>query len=146
MCCRVHLVLNRRFGGMYRLHFQGDGGDTFLRNVGSHKIYTAPHPSWRHSSYLHCIHIFPSQMQFIVLPTSLSLHVSVLCSHQNCSTVLSRVREVFACLIRRVLDWMIGFIAPYNSQLSGLRIIQRYRYSTHFPVRRSTRTRILSLH
>jgi hypothetical protein len=27
-----------------------DGGDTFLRNVGSHKIYTAPHPRRRHSS------------------------------------------------------------------------------------------------
>jgi hypothetical protein len=26
------------------------GGDTFLRNVGSHKIYTAPHPRRRHSS------------------------------------------------------------------------------------------------
>jgi hypothetical protein len=25
-------------------------GDTFLRNVGSHKIYTAPHPRRRHSS------------------------------------------------------------------------------------------------
>jgi hypothetical protein len=30
-----------------------DGGDTFLRNVGSHKIYTAPHPRRRHSSNLH---------------------------------------------------------------------------------------------
>jgi hypothetical protein len=28
-----------------------DGGDTFLRNVGSHKIYTAPHLRRRHSSY-----------------------------------------------------------------------------------------------
>jgi hypothetical protein len=27
-----------------------DGGDTFLRNVGSHKIYTAPHPRRRHCS------------------------------------------------------------------------------------------------
>jgi hypothetical protein len=27
-----------------------DGGDTILRNVGSHKIYTAPHPRSRHSS------------------------------------------------------------------------------------------------
>jgi hypothetical protein len=27
-----------------------DGGDTFLQNVGSHKIYTAPHPRRRHSS------------------------------------------------------------------------------------------------
>jgi hypothetical protein len=27
-----------------------DGGDTFLRNVGSHKFYTAPHPRKRHSS------------------------------------------------------------------------------------------------
>jgi hypothetical protein len=30
--------------------FPEDGGDTFLRNVGSHKIYTAPHPRRRHSS------------------------------------------------------------------------------------------------
>jgi hypothetical protein len=68
--------VNRRFGGTYSLHLQGrkiageepdadacspwflarrffypeDGGDTFLRNVGSHKIYTAPHPRGRHSS------------------------------------------------------------------------------------------------
>jgi hypothetical protein len=27
-----------------------DGGDTFLRNVGSHKIYTAPNPRIRHPS------------------------------------------------------------------------------------------------
>jgi hypothetical protein len=27
-----------------------DVGDTFLRNVGSHKMYTAPHPRRRHSS------------------------------------------------------------------------------------------------
>jgi KaiC/GvpD/RAD55 family RecA-like ATPase len=27
-----------------------DGGDTFIRNVVSHKIYTAPHPRRRHSS------------------------------------------------------------------------------------------------
>jgi hypothetical protein len=59
--------VNRRFGGKYRLHFQGrkirergtsvsrwlhteDGDDTFLRNVGSHTIYTTPHPGRRHSS------------------------------------------------------------------------------------------------
>jgi hypothetical protein len=29
-----------------------DGGDTFLRNVGSHKNYTAPHSRKRHSSNL----------------------------------------------------------------------------------------------
>jgi hypothetical protein len=27
-----------------------DGGDTFFRNVGSHNIYTAPHPRRRRSS------------------------------------------------------------------------------------------------
>jgi hypothetical protein len=27
-----------------------DGGDTFFRNVGSHKVYTAPHHRRRHSS------------------------------------------------------------------------------------------------
>jgi hypothetical protein len=31
--------------------YSEDGGDKFLRNVGSHKIYTAPHPRRRHSSY-----------------------------------------------------------------------------------------------
>jgi hypothetical protein len=54
--------VNRRFGGMYQLHLQGrqireretsvsmwlqhpeDGGDTFLRNVGSQKIYPTPYP------------------------------------------------------------------------------------------------------
>jgi hypothetical protein len=29
-----------------------DGGDTFLRNVGSHMIYTAPHPRRRNSSLI----------------------------------------------------------------------------------------------
>jgi hypothetical protein len=28
-----------------------DGGDTFLENVGSHKIYTPPHPRRRNSSF-----------------------------------------------------------------------------------------------
>jgi hypothetical protein len=32
------------------LFYPEDGGDTFLRNVGSHKIYTAPHPRSRNSS------------------------------------------------------------------------------------------------
>jgi hypothetical protein len=35
-------------------------------------------------------------------------------------------------LIRRVSDWMIGFIAQYHSHSSGLQVIQSYRYSTHF--------------
>jgi hypothetical protein len=34
-----------------------DGGDTFLRNVGSNKIYTAPHPRRRHSPT--SLHEFP---------------------------------------------------------------------------------------
>jgi hypothetical protein len=59
--------VNRRFGGTYRLHLQGirirergtsvsrwlqteEGGDTFIRNVGLHNIYMAPHPRRRHYS------------------------------------------------------------------------------------------------
>jgi hypothetical protein len=66
--------VNRRFGGTYRLHLKGrkirergtsvrrrlqsaadffypeDGGDTFLRNVGLHKINAALHPRRRNSS------------------------------------------------------------------------------------------------
>jgi hypothetical protein len=62
--------VNRRFGWTYRFSLQGlqsasacsrwffarglfypeDGGDTFLRHVDSHKIYTASYPRRRHSS------------------------------------------------------------------------------------------------
>jgi hypothetical protein len=63
--------MNRRFGGIYRLHLQcrksskeerawvvaAHAGpsfvDVFLRNVGSHKIYTAPQPRSRHSSWFY---------------------------------------------------------------------------------------------
>jgi hypothetical protein len=44
------------------------------------------------------------------------------------------------------LDWMIGFIDTLYIHNSGLQAIQRYRYSTHFSVRRYTRTRVLGLH
>jgi hypothetical protein len=33
-----------------RYFYPEDGGDTLLRNVGSHKIYTAPHPWRRYAS------------------------------------------------------------------------------------------------
>jgi hypothetical protein len=33
-----------------RIFYPADWGDTFLRNIGSHKIYTAPHLRRRHSS------------------------------------------------------------------------------------------------
>jgi hypothetical protein len=33
-----------------RFFYLQDGSDMFLRNVGSHKIYTAPHPRKGHSS------------------------------------------------------------------------------------------------
>jgi hypothetical protein len=63
--CRF--CVNWRFGGKHHLHLQGrkirergisvgrffyakDGGDTFLRNVGSRKIYKAPHPRRRYST------------------------------------------------------------------------------------------------
>jgi hypothetical protein len=48
--------VNRRFGGTYLwflargFFYPEDEGDTFLRNVCSHKIYTAPHPRRLHSS------------------------------------------------------------------------------------------------
>jgi hypothetical protein len=35
-----------------------DGDDTFLRNVGSHKIYMAPHPRRRHSSWYMTLRTF----------------------------------------------------------------------------------------
>jgi hypothetical protein len=60
--------VSRSFGGTYSLHlksshlltlvprsrifYHDDRSDTFLRNVGSRKIYTAPHPRRRHSSFI----------------------------------------------------------------------------------------------
>jgi hypothetical protein len=51
--------VNRRFGGTYRLRLKGKKNlrarnqreqvAEFHRNVGSHKVYTAPHPRRRHS-------------------------------------------------------------------------------------------------
>jgi hypothetical protein len=66
--CRY--CVNRRFGETYRLHLQDikirergtsvsrwlqtadpeNGGDTFLRNVSLHNIYTAQYPRRQHSS------------------------------------------------------------------------------------------------
>jgi hypothetical protein len=47
--CRPAATCSRWFLAR-RFFYPEDGGDTFLRNVGSHKIYTAPHPRRRHSS------------------------------------------------------------------------------------------------
>jgi hypothetical protein len=64
---RCRSCVNRSFGGTYRLHLQTtatrlrwflacgffypeDGGDTFFRNMGSQKIYTAQRHRKRHSS------------------------------------------------------------------------------------------------
>jgi hypothetical protein len=55
--------------------------------------------------------------------------------------VLGGVRDLLT-----VLDWMIGFIAHYTFITQDYGQLQRYRFSTHFPVHRYTRTRVLSLH
>jgi hypothetical protein len=39
---------------MLTVFYPEDGGDTFLRNVGSHKIYRAPHFRRRHSLCFFC--------------------------------------------------------------------------------------------
>jgi hypothetical protein len=52
-----------------------DGGDTFLRNVGWWKIYTAPHPRKRHSWYYNC---GSSRLKCVTLSFTLSfLDISV---------------------------------------------------------------------
>jgi hypothetical protein len=42
----------------FKFFYPEYGGDTFLQNVGSHKIYMVPHPRRRHSSnkFLFSIH------------------------------------------------------------------------------------------
>jgi hypothetical protein len=111
--------VNRRFGGMYHLHFQGrkfreritsasrwlqteppvkntqlcvqsaafcsrwflacgilypeDGGGTFLRNLGSQKIYTTPHPRRRHIHSHRCENL---KSYKIILPCILYFTIS----------------------------------------------------------------------
>jgi hypothetical protein len=74
------LSLNRRFGGIYRLHFQlacwfcwtyffdpEDGGDMFLRNVGYNSTdYTASYPRrWYSSSTPMVANLFESEALLI---------------------------------------------------------------------------------
>jgi hypothetical protein len=88
--------VNRRFGGTYRLHLQGrnirkratcscwflvreffyseDGGDTFLRNVDSYKIYMAPQPRRRHSSTLNLLLSYFQNLYLLSLPYDFALH------------------------------------------------------------------------
>jgi hypothetical protein len=47
-----------------------DGGDTFLRNVGSHEIYTAPHPRRRNSSSFIIILVKLKVLTAVVVKTS----------------------------------------------------------------------------
>jgi hypothetical protein len=52
-----------------------DEGDTFLRNVGTHKINTPPHPRKRHSTYYevpHCVifSFFPNTFSCVLKPRS----------------------------------------------------------------------------
>jgi hypothetical protein len=44
------------------------------------------------------------------------------------------------------LDFMIALLQLIHARSLGLQTIQRYRYSTHFPVHHYKRIRILSLH
>jgi hypothetical protein len=107
-------VVNRRFGGMYRLHLQSaatctrwihnrgffypeDGGDTYHRNVGSHKIYTAPYPRRQHSSLNYTVRkIIPSQFYnhvFVFTRTIWATFHAVLHNSRN-HLILSLLRSV----------------------------------------------------
>jgi hypothetical protein len=48
--CRIWLTTCSCWFLARGFFYPEDGGDAFIRNVGSHKIYTAPHPRRRHSS------------------------------------------------------------------------------------------------
>jgi hypothetical protein len=67
-----------------------DGGDSFLRNVGSHKIYMAQHPRRQHSSYYLIIKVTKICMTLIwmlsLIPSDISSSTSflVLVTYQHC--------------------------------------------------------------
>jgi hypothetical protein len=77
-----------------RFFYPEDGGDTFLRNVGLHNIYTAPHPR-RQSSGLH---------NFSILQLRLLLAFEH-SSQQLCSQINS-IYEVFRLCPQRFGSWI----------------------------------------
>jgi hypothetical protein len=60
-----------------------DRGDTFLRNIGSHKIYTAPHPRKRQSSN------FMKICQMVKMLLELTWH-----THGNITNVCFLIRKI----------------------------------------------------
>jgi hypothetical protein len=88
--------VNRRFGGTCSRWFPArgivypeDGGDTSLRNVGSHKSYTAPHPRRRHSSQnLLCL------LAYVACSSTLKMEVvRPFEALLNCQTARSNIAE-----------------------------------------------------
>jgi hypothetical protein len=51
------------------------GGARYIRNVGSHKIYTAPHPKRRHSSYITWLHTVNCRLDILSLRLSLFFRI-----------------------------------------------------------------------
>jgi hypothetical protein len=126
--------VNRRFGGMYRFYLQGrkigergtsvscshlltlvpceffypeEGGDTFLWNVSSNKIYTVPHPRRRHSSniilidiYLGCkvICLSISECLSVGIPHGLKVRLHILLFNDD---LISIANQVLFCTINK---------------------------------------------
>jgi hypothetical protein len=73
--------------------------------------------------------------------TTLSIRPST--SRQCCNKMYSKYIVTCISDYRRILDWMIWFIAPYTFTTRDYRQFQRYCWSIHFPAHRYTCTRVL---
>jgi hypothetical protein len=68
--------------------YHEDGGDTFLRNISSHKYYTKPLPTKRHSSIMYKF-IINIEIKLNVKCVAKSLQLTVQCSAQKGTGVRS---------------------------------------------------------
>jgi hypothetical protein len=86
VCSHLVMVVTRS-----QIFYPEDGGDTFLRNVGSHKIYTAPYPRTRNfSSVSHLSNDFSHSSTFLLYFIN-SLYLF------SCQETLSSIQNLSAC-------------------------------------------------
>jgi hypothetical protein len=77
------------YGEATRRHIPEDGGDTFLRSVGSNHNYRAPDPRRRLSSYIICLfHFIASSQRWIIHDHNFQLFLFLLLEFESGSTLI----------------------------------------------------------
>jgi hypothetical protein len=99
-----------------------DGDDNFLRNVGSHKIYTATHPRRRHSSLCGYYEVFiKDQYAWIIVFSNVRDKGQIVIREKNNSWIneVKRSAGILTCgdiLLQRPLLFLSNTIVQHRSK------------------------------